>query len=434
MDQFEVTISTEKDIKSYILLHRWPYWISALIVGLVAVGYSKIVSFSEGFSLSIYKNNPEYLFFLSPLFFLLSWALVYFLAPEAKGSGIPQVMAAVEIVEKGQHHDKLQRLLGLKVSVIKIISSALILLGGGAIGREGPTLQISASIFYFASKKFDVLKKYLTLDIWIITGAAAGLAAAFNTPLGGLVYAIEELATQHLNKFKSSLIAAVIIAGFSSQAILGPYLYLGYPKIMAFNMKLIPTIILISVLGGICGAFFGKTILYFTEMKSIYFRRTKYLFFIPVFCGLLTAVITYFVDHRFMGGGKELLVKLLFSGEISDFKVVFLRFIAPIITYLGGGAGGIFAPSLAAGGSLGSFIASNTTLVENNPLCTMLGMIAFLTGITRAPFTAFILVLEMTDRHSSLLPMMLAGLLANSAGMFVSKKSFYEMLKDNYTH
>lgn len=432
MDQFESCMNNAEKIRKYILLERWPYWISALLVGLVAVSFSKIVSFSENFSLNIYKNNPEYLFFLSPIFFLLSWAMVYFIAPEAKGSGIPQVMAAVDILEKGQKQEKIQKLLGLRIAIVKVISSSLVLLGGGAIGREGPTLQISASIFYFTSQKFNVLKKYLTQETWIITGAAAGLAAAFNTPLGGLVYAIEELATQHLNKFKSSLITAVIISGFSSQMILGPYLYLGYPKILALDKQLIPTIILISISCGILGALFGKIIFSLTRMKNIYFNKTKSLFFIPICCGLVTAGAIYFIDHRFMGGGKELLVNLLFSGEIPDFKVVVLRFIAPIITYLGGGAGGIFAPSLAAGGSLGNYIASNITLVDNTGLCTMLGMISFLTGVTRAPFTAFILVLEMTDRHSTILPMMLAAILANSFAKFISDKSFYEMLKETY--
>ena len=262
-------------------------------------------------------------------------------------------------------------------------------------------------------------------------GAAAGLAAAFNTPLGGLVYAIEELATQHLNKFKSSLITAVIISGFASQMISGPYLYLGYPKILPVESEQIPIIVFISIIAGILGALFGKIIFNLTKLKAHYIKSTKVLALLSIFCGLLTATIIIFVDHRFMGSGKELLLNLLFTEEKSDLHITILRFFSPILTYFAGGAGGIFAPSLAVGGSIGNYMASLTTITSSN-LCTLLGMIAFLTGVTRAPFTAFILVLEMTDRHSSIFPMMLAAILANNFAKVIGEKSFYELLKETY--
>ncbi len=422
---------TREELYNYIMLHKWPYWASALIVGLVAVSYSQIVSWSESFAHHIYQNAPEYLFFITPSFFLISWALTYFIAPEAKGSGIPQVMAAVEMIEKDHDPKKVETLLGFKIIMVKIVSSMMALLGGGAIGREGPTLQISASIFYLASKKINLFKKYITVETWIVTGAAAGLAAAFNTPLGGLVYAIEELATQHLNKFKTSLITAVIISGFSSQMILGPYLYLGYPNILPMEKGLIPIIIIISIVAGMLGALFGKILFNLTKFKSRYFKTTKSLALLSISCGLLTAAIIYFVDHRFMGSGKEILLNLLFSEEKAEFHVAFLRFFAPILTYLAGGAGGIFAPSLAAGGSIGNFLAEFAASPNTN-LCTLLGMIAFLTGVTRAPFTAFILVLEMTDRHSSIFPMMLAAVLANNFAKIIGERSFYEHIKETY--
>lgn len=420
-----------EELYNYIMLHKWPYWASALIVGLVAVSYTKIISLSESFANHIYQSTPEYLFFITPLFFLVSWALVHFLAPEAKGSGIPQVMAAVEIIEKNHQPEKVEKLLGIKIAIVKILSSVIALLGGGAIGREGPTLQISASIFYFASKRINIFKKYITVETWIITGAAAGLAAAFNTPLGGLVYAIEELATQHLNKFKSSLITAVIISGFASQMISGPYLYLGYPKILPMEMELIPTVVIISILCGMLGALFGKIIFNLAKLKTQYINSAKLLALVSIFCGLLTAAIIYFVDHRFMGSGKELLLSLLFTEEKSELHVTVLRFFAPILTYISGGAGGIFAPSLAAGGSIGNYIATLASSSNSN-LCTLLGMIAFLTGVTRAPFTAFILVLEMTDRHSSIFPMMLAAVLANNFAKIFGEKSFYDLIKETY--
>lgn len=421
----------KEKVFDYIMVHKWPYWASAFLVGAIAVGYAKIVTFSENFAVHIFKTHPEYLFFISPLFFLASWALVHFIAPNAKGSGIPQVMAAIEMIEKNDDASKVDKLLSIKIILIKIISSAISLMGGGASGREGPTLQVSASLFYVAAKRINFVKKYISLEIWVITGAAAGLAAAFNTPLGGLVFAIEELATQHLNKFKSSLIVAVIIAGFSSQMISGPYLYLGYPKIAEVGMNFILPLILISISCGFLGALFAEIVFKMIVLKARYFQSTRSLMIISASCGLITACMIVFIDHQFMGSGKELMLEMLFKDHRPEFHVLVLRFFAPVLTYFSGGAGGIFAPSLAVGGSIGNFIASITTDTNIN-LCTMLGMIAFLTGVTRAPFTSFILVIEMTDRHSSIMPMMLSAVLANTFAKLVSEKTFYEKLKESF--
>ena len=418
-------------VYDYIMVHKWPYWISALTVGLVAIGYARSVNLAESLAHHLYSHSSEYLFVLSPALFVASWAIVYFFAPEAKGSGIPQVMAAVEMMEKDENAPSASKLLGIRIAIVKMISSLLVLVGGGAIGREGPTLQISASIFYFASNRFKLFKKYINNEIWIMTGAAAGLAAAFNTPLGGLVYAIEELASQHLNKFKTSLIAAVIIAGFSSQFISGPYLYLGYPPIKSINATVFPLVILISVACGILGALFGRILFELSRWKLQRFNSVKAMLSIAIFCGLATAAVAVFIDPRFMGSGKELLLHMLFTEEALDWHVPFLRFFAPILTYLAGGAGGIFAPSLAAGGSIGHLVADYTISTHSN-LFTLLGMIAFLTGVTRAPFTAFILVLEMTDRHSAIFPMMLSAILANNSAKFFGQRSFYELLKQSY--
>lgn len=419
------------DLIEYLMLHKWPYWISAFVVGIVAVIYSKLVVQAESFSNHLLEHAPEYFLVSGPLFFLLSWAMVYFIAPQAKGSGIPQVMAAVESLEKNSDDLPVEKLLGIKIALVKIGSSILCLMGGGAIGREGPTIQISASIFYFASKKINFFKQYVKTEVWIITGAAAGLAAAFNTPLGGLVYAIEELATQHVNKFKTSLIAAVIISGFTCQMILGPYLFLGFPKVSRLPPKMIPFVVVISLLCGLLGALFGQSMYYFSQLKKVYIKTPRYTAMFAMFCGLVISLIALFVDRQVMSSGKELLISFLFTEESMNWYIPVLRFIGPIITNISGCAGGIFAPSLAAGGSIGKLFADLSGITDSN-LFVILGMISFLAGVTRAPFTAFILVVEMTDRHSAIFPMMLCSLLATNVAKLVNKHSFYELYKSTY--
>lgn len=352
-------------------------------------------------------------------------------APEAQGSGIPQVMAAIETHKFKNQDQFLERLLGVKTILIKILSSGLCVIGGGAVGREGPTIQMGASIFHLIGRKTEKISSHLQHDFWIITGGAAGIAAAFNTPLGGLVYAIEELTTTHFNKFKTSLISAVIISGLASQWITGSYLYLGFPKLLDTTLAIVPWTLLVGVLCGSAGSVFGKLLFKFST-KRRQLLKAKSFAIVAIGSGLVVATLTVFFDSRTSGSGKEVIAQLLFSETSNpDWKLMLARFVSPLLTYLSGCAGGIFAPSLAAGGAIGAFLA-NVFSIGNSNLIILLGMIAFLTGVTHAPFTSFVLVLEMTDKHAAIFPMMLAALSASMISKVIDHQSFYEHIKGYY--
>jgi H+/Cl- antiporter ClcA len=214
-----------------------PFWIASLIVGLIAVGYAKVFSLTEELLKEIIHDRLWLIFFMAPLSFLLAWLLVQLFAPNARGSGIPQVMAAIDLsTKKGEK--SINSLLSLRILVTKIASSLMMVLGGGAIGREGPTIQISASVFRMVSKWVPKSWPLLSNQSYILTGAAAGLAAAFNTPLGGIVFAVEELAKIHIRFFRTALFSAVIIAGLTAQGLLGSYLYLGYPNVKGLHFSI----------------------------------------------------------------------------------------------------------------------------------------------------------------------------------------------------
>ncbi len=407
-----------------------PYWIAACLTGLIAVGYAQTFQAAEDFSRNIMINHPLWFLGVAPLCFFGSWFLVFRFAPEAKGSGIPQVMAAIES-EKGDNGVFFERLLGFKTLTIKVVSSLFCVLGGGAVGREGPTIQIAASVFHFVnrfSRKFSFSVNY---HFGLIAGGAAGIAAAFNTPLGGLVFAIEELATSHFNKFKTSLISGVIISGLVAQLFTGTYLYLGYPAISSTGTASDFWAFFVGMTAGLFGALFGK-LLYFLSVKRSAVTSPLRLAFFAAGCGLLLGLLSLYVDNRMAGPGRETVVDLLFKDSShADFKLAVGRFFSPMISYLSGGAGGIFAPSLAAGGSIGGFLASWLDPLSAH-LFILTGMIGFLTGVTRAPFTSFVLVLEMTDRHSAIFPMMIAALGSSFIAKLVEPESFYEHIKKGY--
>ena len=413
------------------VLQALPFWIASLLVGLVAVGYTKLFGLFESMLQDVLHWHAWMIFIMSPVCFVLAWLIVQVAAPNAKGSGIPQVMAAIELATPKFQH-KVKNLLSPKILLTKIVSSVVMVLGGGAIGREGPTIQIAGSIFRMVNNVIPSSWPKLSQQRFILTGAAAGLAAAFNTPLGGIIFAMEELARIHIRFFRTALFSAVIIAGLTAQGLLGPYLYLGYPDVKGLQFSIFFAVALTAILAGIFGSLMCKGILKVMDWKKKFSKRQILLF---VFCsGLLIASIAYFIDFTVLGSGKELMNEVLFTNnKTTSWSTVLLRIAGPIISFNTGASGGVFAPALAAGASVGSFLASVFDVGGANANIIILsGMVGFLTGVTRTPFTSAILVLEMTDRHSVIFHLMIAGLLSNIAAIVIDKHSFYEKLKQNY--
>ncbi len=414
------------------LLQAVPFWVGSVITGLIAVLYAQIFAFGEEMLHKILNWHLWMIFILAPAGFVLSWWLVKNYAPFAKGSGIPQVMAAVELANPRDNF-LVQKLLSFRILFIKILSSFVLVMSGGAIGREGPTIQIAGSIF---RKVYELLPDWwpkISKKNMILTGAAAGLSAAFNTPLGGIVFAVEELSKTHISYFKTALFTAVIIAGLTAQTLAGSYLYLGYPKTQGVTLWIMFPIIFVSGIAGIMSSQLSVTMLKINRLKKKLKTDSSNIIFL-IICGLTVAFIAYFLNRDILGSGKDIIERVLFTDEKTEaWYVPILRMLGPALAFTSGGAGGIFAPALSAGASLGSVFADIMNLTENETNVLILaGMVSFLTGITRAPFTSAILVLEMTDRHSLIFHLMLAGMMSSIFSVLVSRHSLYEELKISF--
>jgi H+/Cl- antiporter ClcA len=409
-----------------------PFWIASIITGLIAVIYTKLFLAAENLTAYIIGLHTWLIFILLPFCFFVAWWLVQKFSGYAKGSGIPQVMAAIQL--SGPNNDaKVNRFVGIRVIVVKVMSSLVMALGGGAIGREGPTIQIAASVFKIV---YSVLPKWwpkIAKRNMLVTGAAAGLAAAFNTPLGGIVFAIEELTKTHFSYFKTAIFSSVIIAGLSAQALLGPYLYLGYPKIDGLSPYIFLGVALVAVLSGLMGSAMSKLILIIFAWKARFKFKREHVFYVLA-CAFIMAFITFFIDVRVLGSGKEMMQTALFTPEkYSVWYMPLLRIAGPLLSFTTGAAGGIFAPALGAGASIGSLVSGWFHLSDTNSnLLILAGMVGFLTGVTRSPFTSVILVLEMTDRHSVIFHLILAGMISSLVSIIIDKHSLYDHLKNQY--
>lgn len=412
------------------LLQAIPFWIGSVITGFIAVMYAKIFAWGENLLHFILNWHLWMIFIVAPIGFVLSWWLVKEFAPNAKGSGIPQVMAAVELANPKEHR-QIRSLLSLKIIVFKILSSVVLVIGGGAVGREGPTIQIAGSVFRKVNEYLPDWWPKISKKNMIMTGAAAGLAAAFNTPLGGIVFAVEELSKTHINYFKTALFTAVIIAGLTAQTLAGSYLYLGYPKTSDVSLMVMFPIMLVAGIAGILASQLSVIMLKITAWKKRKLKTDSANVVFLVICALAIASIAFFINMEILGSGKEIMERVLFTSEKhEDWYVPVLRMFGPALSFTSGGAGGIFAPALTAGASIGSVISGFIHLSQNETNVVVLaGMVAFLTGITRAPFTSAIIVLEMTDRHSLIFHLMLAGMVSSIVSILVSRHSLYDLIK-----
>lgn len=413
------------------LLQAIPFWIASVITGLLAVLYARLFAWAEDGTAYILHHKAWLLFIIMPLCFVLAWWLVARFAPYARGSGIPQVMAAVELATP-KYAGKVDKLLSLRVIFFKMLSSIIMVFGGGVVGREGPTIQIAGSVFRIINNWLPAWWPKISKRNMIMAGAAAGLAAAFNTPLGGIVFGVEELTRTHFRYFKTALFTAVIIAGLTAQGLLGPYLYLGYPNVNDLSHWIFSGVILVAIITGLLGSGMSKLILGLLQWTSRFTSQKRILYITG--CALVLVLIAYFVDERILGSGKEVMTQTLFTeNKHLPWYMPFLRMGGSVLSFTTGAAGGVFAPALSAGASIGAVVASWFHVSDTNAnLLILAGMVGFLTGVTRTPFTSAILVLEMTDRHSVIFYLMLAGMVASMVAYLVDRHSFYDHLKVQY--
>lgn len=358
---------------------------------------------------------------VTPLGFVAIVWLTRRFAPDAKGSGIPQVMAATSDPDAS-----MTRLLSLRTTVAKLFLTVAALLVGGSVGREGPTVQIGASVMGYMHK---LMRVPLRASVFI-AGGAAGVAAAFNTPLAGVAFAIEELAAAYEQRVTLLVMAAVLIAGMVSLGIAGDYVYFG-----VVTQKLAPTRAMLvaplaGLLGGLAGALFARSMLAFGRVDHgpLGWARNHPLATAGL-CGLVVALVGV-ASGLSWGTGYET-ARSIISGGTAPWWYGPAKFLATLATALSGLPGGIFAPSLSTGAGLGQLLRY---VFPDDPggAVALLGMTAYFTGVVRAPLTAVIIVSETTGSRAMLLPLLAAALVADFVARAVSPEKLYHGLSRRF--
>jgi H+/Cl- antiporter ClcA len=336
-------------------------------------------------------------------------------APGAGGSGIPQVMATLEN-EVGDEERGL--FVSLRLSIAKIMLTSAGLLGGLSLGREGPSVQIAAGIMLQAKRLMRYGEPGRSAPVGIhgllVAGGAAGIAAAFNTPLGGVMFAIEELARAPERRSSGLIIAAIVLAGLVAVSAHGNGAYFGVIHAPAPGLELLLPGLLLAVLAGIAGGLFSRLLIAslsgqgadrFSRLRA----RCPVLF--AGACGLAVAVIGVVNGGATFGSGYGATRVMVEGTGVMPAAYALFKFLATWLTTWSGVPAGIFAPSLAIGAALGNDVALLLYGVQAPDLIA-LGMVGFLSAATQAPLTAFIIVMEMVDGHAMVLSLMACALVS----------------------
>ena len=404
---------------------RIKLWITALLAGLAVVGFAKLAELALALFELLSSGRSWVPFLLAPSIGMVTVWLTQRYFSGAQGSGIPQVIAATRLAAQGKAIDTL---LSLRIAVGKIFLGAFALVGGFSAGREGPSVQVAASIMHAVHKWLPHSRALRAQDL-ILAGGAAGVAAAFNTPLAGIVFAIEELERRLDTRTSGVLISTIILSGLVAIALLGNYNYFGHLKVDNLNRTIVVPIIVTGIICGLSGGLLSRLMLWPQEHKglSLWRWRARHPVVFAGLCGMLVAVIGWVGGNLSYGSGY-LITSQVVSGQIvMPWHAPLTRFLATLVSYYSGIPGGIFAPSLAVGAAIGSNVAQLLAVPAETIPIIALCMAGFLAAVTQAPITSAIIVMEMIDGHEMVISLMAVTLIAKAVSSRLSPALYQQL-------
>jgi len=401
----------------------------AALTGLVVVGFTELAeAASRGFDLlrGATAIGPGLTLVWTPLLTVaVLWWMQRF-APGSVGSGIPQVVRALE-----DDLPAAQRswLVSLKVSLHKVGLVSAGLLAGLSIGREGPTVQVGAGVMAHARRWLSPQSDIDAHDL-MVAGAAAGIAAAFNTPLGGIVFALEQLSRRRSISHSALVISSIVLSGLVSVSVFGNITYFGSLSVQDLSLSLIGPGVLVALATGLGGGLFSRLIVLSARATPDRFGRWRanHPLRFAAGCALAVAVIGIVTGGTTAGAGYAP-TRAMLEGQ-ADLPGVYtlLKFSATWLSAWSGVPAGMFAPSLTIGAGIGRDIALLTDVSTQAAIPLIaLGMVGFLAATTQGPITAFIIVMEMVSGHSMVLSLMACALLASGIARLVTPPMYQEL-------
>lgn len=425
------------ELSKFLRLHRSGFAVVSLLVGIITglvcvlfryliagwswlmTGYTQYDAHQGPANGNFPWLNSWFLILVPVISSLIYGPMIYRWAPSARGHGIPEVMLAVR--RKGG------KIPGA-VAIVKLLASVLTIGGGGSAGREGPVVQIGAALGSWWGKLISLDSN--RMKMLVACGAAAGIAATFNAPLAGSVFALEVILATFTGEAFGMMVIAAVGASVVSHLLLGDELVVQLPT----NLKLLSNldfgwVFLLGIAGGLIGVGFSK-LLYKTEdiMDWIFSKIPLREWARPLFFSVPLGLMLVLLPDMYGSGPK--VQSLILQGSYSIQMLLLFLFARAIYTAFTmgmGGSGGVFAPSLFIGAATGCAMGQAISNFAYSPAATfgVIAMGAVFTGAARAPMTAVLIIMEMTGQYSLVLPLMLAISVATGTSRFLTRKTIY---------
>jgi len=403
---------------------RLTFWIGAIIVGFVIVAMTLLSEWAAQTYRILSIQYNWFNFAIPPIGLSLTAWITFRFFPGSERSGIPQVKTALETSLTLKER---ARLVSFNIAVGKLFLPIMGLLSGASVGFGGPAVHVGASIMLSAGKIVKFPPHYMEKGL-ILAGSAAGFAALFNAPLAGIIFAIEEMGRTLEEKISSLVLTAIILSGVTAYALLNNRIYFADESLLmplAQNWLAVP---LCGLIGGILGGLFSK----FTILGSRFFNRRRIsIVAVAVFCGGIIAIVNFYSNGATIGTGYQQTKAILQGTQTMEPAFPFYKMIATWATFFSGIPSGIFVPSLATGAGIGVDLAMWIPIAPV-PMMILLSMTAYFSGMLQSPLTSFVIVMEMTNSHEILIPLMATAFIATGISKRIHPKPLYLALCDAY--
>ena len=426
--------------------------IGAVLAGLGALLFAVFDLQSTKLARVVWETAPWAVFLVMPLGFALILWLRDHVFPWTDGTGIPQTIA---VLQTGPGELR-ERLLSMRVAVGKALLLGLGMFSFLSIGREGPSVQLGACFMHLVSR-WTTFPRHLMERGLIMAGGAAGIAAAFNAPIAGIVFAFEEIGRRFDKENLGTIVRTVMVACLVCMVFLGNYFFYGrvdYDRLIPLEF-MAPgpwiAVVIIGMSGGLLGGLFARVLLLTVPFVSRLIRKNFVL--VALVFGLACAVVAWISNGATLGTGYDQARALILQDspnylatlpaeELARLDAVrdnigpwyaVQRAAATMMVLLTGIPGGLFDPSFSIGAGLGHLTAPWLSVTGATVQgIILLWVVAYFSGVVQSPMTAFIILIEMTGAIAFTLPLGMAAIVAYEASRRVCPVALYEALAANF--
>ena len=407
-----------------------------LAAGLLSVAFRRALAYSEsgrGDLVAALHAYPAWGWCVMPVIGAVLGAFVGWLtqrfSPQAAGSGIPHLKGVLLQMREMRWRSLLP---------VKFFAGVIGIGAGLSLGREGPSVQMGAAVAQALARPLRTSSS--DLPQLLSAGAGAGLAAAFNAPLAGLVFVVEELHRELSSRTAAGALIAAVCATVVTQWLAGDTPSFEARGLSAMPLEMLPLAAIVGILGGLGGVLFNRSLLAAQSFALRQQRVPRWL--LPAIAGAIVGLVAWWMPDA-IGGGQGVAEQLL-NGKLALTlaplaALLALKFVLTVISYGSGAPGGIFAPMLLIGALIGAVLAHGAgrlapSIADQAEVLAVLGMAAMFVGSVRAPLTGIVLISEMTNGYELLFPICIAGLAAYLTGEALREPPVYDALLEADLH